>query len=383
MNMENIIVDYRHEVLKIDTRSNLEIKNDMDIYSKGLKKLFMNLNVDYLILKENQRRNGNWNFPDNKKEEIYKLFLQISQKNSIVNSIICGKSSMCDVNDLQDIVELILDLFRENGESTEIIENKRKIMYRALDLPLLELKKEIKNFETVLDTTYNNQEDEFTLDLHMMYQRYIADKIRQLKREAAMLYCAVNNEISMTKSKNEVSIIKEQLNLTHIHDKIDGINKILREEYPNVNIFDEEMMRRYNDRRQELLGFEENDVYVKYKKYLIQQSKIQKLCKESKEYGDKIDEINKVLNKKTGDQTKVKNYIKLKDELKEIEKKILDSMGEEIIKNPISITNKEINYSNIFNENREFVSQMLSEKTEDEICDKVLYALAENLFGTL
>lgn len=383
MNMENMIIDYRREIQIIDTESIADIKNDMDIYSKGLKKLFWGLNVDYYVLKENRRKNGNWNFPDSKKDAVYKLFTQIRQKDSTINLIICGKASTCDVYALLDVVELILDLFRENGESDDILENKRETMYRALELPLLEVKRELRNLEMVIDKTYDNEEDEFTLDLHMMYQRYISDRIRQVKVEAAMLYVAINEEISATKFRNEAPVIVEELNLESLNQKMDDANAILRDEYPKVNIFDKEMMSHYNERASELLGLTDNEQYSKFKRYLIQKTKIQRLCEESKEYCEIVSRINSAIQKKTGDQTKVNNYLKLENERQKIVAEIISSMGEEIIENPIPYSNAKIDYNGIFGTNKDAISQMCDHEDEEKIKDTMLYWSAEEFFGPL
>ena len=127
---------------------------------------------------------------------------------------------------------------------------------------------------------------------------------------------------------------------------------------------------------------------IPYIEYVTQQAKIEALCGENDEYNEQIDVIKKYLAKNVNLKTKVNNYAELMEELEDIKKRIIkEQLQEEIIEQPLIIPFKEFeekfNEEEVLKNNISLFSGMLSYEDEEGLRDKVIFGLAEQLFGKL
>ena len=127
---------------------------------------------------------------------------------------------------------------------------------------------------------------------------------------------------------------------------------------------------------------------IPYIEYVTQQAKIEALCGENGEYNEQIDVINKYLAKNVNLKTKVNKYAELMEQLEDIKQRIIkEQLQEEIIEQPLIIPFKEFeekfNEEEVLKNNISLFSGMLSYEDEEGLRDKVIFGLAEQLFGKL
>ncbi|NCC01838.1 MAG: hypothetical protein EOM34_14405 [Clostridia bacterium] len=127
---------------------------------------------------------------------------------------------------------------------------------------------------------------------------------------------------------------------------------------------------------------------IPYIEYVTQQAKIEALCGENDEYNEQIDVINKYLAKNVNLKTKVNKYAELMEQLEDIKQRIIkEQLQEEIIEQPLIIPFKEFeekfNEEEVLKNNISLFSGMLSYEDEEGLRDKVIFGLAEQLFGKL
>ena len=379
MDLGSVLIDYRRK-MGMNTSAS-EQKKDLDLYGGKLKSLFDNMNIDYTIFKEDRRKNAAWNFPIEKEELLFDLFTHLTDKESCASAIIVGKATDVPLNDLLELVDLCLDLMKGLGISDSKIKEIKNEVFKMLEIPLQEIKQELSGLQQVAEISFSNESDALPMSLHMKYQKYLSEEIRKLKRKAALVYLGMNQEYEHSELVNEVNALKSTEEFQQ-HMKVSkDVETILAEEFPDKNL------EQYYSRRKELME-ELKASMIPYIEYMTQQAKIEVLCCESDEYNNQIDVINKYLAKNVNLKTKVIKYAELMEQLDELKQRIIkEQLQKEIIEQPLVIPFKEfeenLNEEEVLKNNISFFSGMLSYCSEAELRDKMMFILAEQLFGKL
>lgn len=382
MDLGSVLIDYRRK-MGMNTSAS-EQKKDLDLYGGKLKSLFDNMNIDYTVFKEEKRKNAAWNFPLEKEGLLFDLFTQLTDKESCASAIIVGKAADVPLNDLLELVDLCLDLMKGLGLSESDIKEVKNEVFKMLEIPLQEIKQELSGLQQVAENSFSNESDALPMSLHMKYQKYLSEEIRNLKRKAALVYLGMNQEFEHNELMNEVNALKSTKEFQQ-HMKVSkDVEAILEEEFPDKK---PENMEQYYSRRKELME-ERKASMIPYIEYVTQQAKIEALCGENDEYNEQIDVINKYLAKNVNLKTKVNKYAELMEELEDIKKRIIkEQLQEEIIEQPLIIPFKEFeekfNEEEVLKNNISLFSGMLSYEDEEGLRDKVIFGLAEQLFGKL
>lgn len=388
MNLENVIIDYRKEILKSNTPTAKELKKDLDLYSRKLITLFDNMGIDHLALKEDRRKNGQWRFEDNKKKTLFVLLEQLSNKQSAASMVSVGKEEEVSLICLVELVDLCMDLLDGTGISKGQLEKEREKAYKRLEIPLMELRQEIHGLEHVIETSFDNEDDVLPMELHMKFQEYFSKKIRALKLEAALVYYSMNEEVSSRKFMGAVSSLKKTDGWDEYQNNSKKIRAILAEEFPNLNITDKVQTEEYEKRRKELMSKYPSKI-EEFRKYAVQQAKIDGLCEENEEYCKQVEKINSIMKKKTKGETKVFNYCKEMDKLHQIKDEISkNEFGENLLERPDICCEEEMgqdafDVDEILNRNFGIIRGIIYYDSEEEIKNRALYQLAEQIFGKL
>ncbi len=382
MDLGSLVINYRRKMGMNTSIS--EQKKDLDFYGSKLKALFENMNIDYTIFKEEKRKNAAWKFPDEQEELLFDLLSQLTNKDSCASEVIVGKAANVPLNDLLELVDLCLELMKGLGISDGNINEIKTGIFKMLEIPLLEIKQELSGLQQVAEISFSNESDALPMSLHMKYQKYLSGEISKLKRKAALVYLGMNQEYEHNELVNEANALKSTDEFQQ-HMKVSrDVETILAEEFPDKNL---ENAKQYYARRKELME-EQKASMIPYIEYMTQQAKIEALCGESDEYNNQIDIINKYLAKNVNLKTKVNKYAELMEQLEEIKQRIIkEQLQEEKIEQPLIIPFKEfeedLNEEEVLKNNISLFSGMLSYCSEAELRDKMMFILAEQLFGKL
>ena len=150
------------------------------------------------------------------------------------------------------------------------------------------------------------------------------------------------------------------------------------------------MMCKYNERRKDLLEHVDNP-FSEYVKYIVMQAEIEQLCAESEEYCNQVVNLNKVISKKTGLETKVHNYVEEKNKLDEIRNKLIKGKyGDSVCEFPdnLYVSDEDIEedsegkIENILMDNISIMEAMVKYDKQN-LEDKIHFNLTEDLFGKL
>lgn len=387
MNLGEAIIDYRREVLKICTDQE-DLKKDIDLLSGKLRKLFSNMNIDIKLFKEGGKKTGQWIFPESKKKVLFSVFTQLFDKDSVASMVSCGKYEDVKLSCLLELVDSCLDLLTELG--SDDVKKIKNNVYKMLDIPLLSIRQELHEFERIMNLSFYNDDDCLPMELHMKYQKYFTQKLNELKIIAAMTYCGMNQEYQNILLRKEASRLKRSDGVDSYIKIQRYTTKLLNAEFPDLDISDSEMMCKYNERRKDLLEHVDNP-FSEYVKYIVMQAEIEQLCAESEEYCNQVVNLNKVISKKTGLETKVHNYVEEKNKLDEIRNKLIKGKyGDSVCEFPdnLYVSDEDIEedsegkIENILMDNISIMEAMVKYDKQN-LDDKIHFNLTEDLFGKL
>lgn len=300
----------------------------------------------------------------------------------------CGKYEDVKLSCLLELVDSCLDLLTELG--SDDVKKIKNNVYKMLDIPLLSIRQELHEFERIMNLSFYNDDDCLPMELHMKYQKYFTQKLNELKIIAAMTYCGMNQEYQNILLRKEASRLKRSDGVDSYIKIQRYTTKLLNAEFPDLDISDSEMMCKYNERRKDLLEHVDNP-FSEYVKYIVMQAEIEQLCAESEEYCNQVVNLNKVISKKTGLETKVHNYVEEKNKLDEIRNKLIKGKyGDSVCEFPdnLYVSDEDIEedsegkIENILMDNISIMEAMVKYDKQN-LDDKIHFNLTEDLFGKL
>lgn len=386
MNLENLVLQYLNtgeDKSKVEPYSE-EHTRAVKKYSNDLSELFENMNYNYLLLKTNGIKTGAWNFADVSAELLMKLLKEFDEKESYLNKIKSGKYKDVPLKYLCELVDLCLDVLIQRGVSKKYVTTIKRNMYQFIELPIQEVRQEISKLSQVIEFSYDNDEDDLSMEYHMKLQEYAVKEIQNVRRKIAILYNSLNSDVSFIGLYREVKELQNDPEFVAEVEQIKEVMKRLSLEFTAQERFDKNMQEKITIRKkeieEELFGHEKK---TEYKEYIMQGSKLLNTCAEDKEYREICEKIDKVLVKNIKIKTKAKQVADLQYKLYLREKELLkDKLREKRIDKPEGWKEVEIpeQFQMNFDKSVQLVEEVASYPDEKEK-EIMLYIMAKQKFG--